>query len=511
MRQVRRKGTDPQRLVWHTADGITVQPRYGSDDVPETSGVLWDHNAWQIRVDIPAGEGNAAALTALEGGADALGFGTQVDGDLPMLLRSIPLDKTPLHWDGGDVRLLKRLANAAEALGFEPADLHGTMGPDANLESEALPAVIELSRAAESTRWRTLRVDVRPYHRGGATMVQELAFAAASTAALLSRLGDAGLRPDAIAPKLHYDICTGTSFLPEVAKLRALRHLVSQVLRAFGAADTPVFVHAETSLRSHSMLDGATNAVRASSQAVSAIVGGCNALTVAIPDRALARHLQLLLRHEAQLGVVSDPGAGAYYIEALTDALGRRAWRLMQDLEAQGGISSPRTRARMREMVRAARRRSAAAVDAGAESLVGVNIYPTPDAVPTHALPAQDGESAGLPPFRAALRFEAVRRQAAELAAHLGHRPAAYLAGPSSPLKVLARRVLESGGFEVLLRHPASADVWVRCGPDAPGAASADQVVVSVSEAADDSALNIFRGCDMPAVLERLLDRCHGH
>ena len=75
---------------------------------------------------------------------------------------------------------------------------------------------------------------------------------------------------------------------------------------------------------------------------LAAAIGGCDQLTVQ-PfgfDAHLALNVQRILKEESHLDAVADPAGGSYYIEALTDSLAREAWKLLQQVEAEGGYAA---------------------------------------------------------------------------------------------------------------------------------------------------------------------------
>ncbi len=513
--QIDNQGRDLEQLTWHSPDGFVAKPLYTHEDVPRCTGPLWSRGAWQSRVNVPAEGANKAVLAALKSGATALGLCSSKGSDLAALLQSVPLDRVPLHWAAGNATLLRRLQETTKTLGFDSTSLRGTMGCDATLVPEALHEVAALTRAANGTHWRTVRVDVRPYHQSGATIVQELAFAAGATVSLLARLTNQGLHANEIAHRLYYDVNVGTSYLPEVAKLRALRHLAAQLFQAFGSTGAPAFIHAETSQRSHSGIDPATNIVRASSQAMSAIIGGCDALTVELGDPELACRMQLILEHEAHLDLVGDPSAGAYYIEALTDELGRRAWNMLQEFEKQGGFESLLRGGSIGQMLREERRRMAAAIDTGQVALVGINAYPAPATASSIPIPTNGLGLFYQGSFRVAASIERVHRRTDKLTSLLGRRPIAhFVCANNAPrsLESLAKRVLRVGGFVVSEAGPDNAEILVLFGRAAPNPAVQPhslQVIVTTTEEPDGTELNIYPGCRMTFVLDSLLDYLH--
>ena len=127
----------------------------------------------------------------------------------------------------------------------------------------------------------------------------------------------------------------GTQYLTEIAKMRALRYLLKKIACAFALQEAQCipFIHAQTSIHYHGNQPDYTNLVRATAQAMSAVIGGCDALTV-LPfdnsDNALARrlatHVSYILEHESLFAKVADPAAGAFALEDMTLKLANAAW-----------------------------------------------------------------------------------------------------------------------------------------------------------------------------------------
>jgi len=491
--RVQSEGKDPDALRWQMPDGILVKPFYTPEDVPYTTGPLWKNGTWQIMVRVTD---NGSIKQALQGGATALSFGAGMTEPPPHLLEGVPLDKVSLHWSCSNSLLPGWLSKIAHTLraksmpGLEFSHLHGTMGRGATSIFE----VAELTKSAADTRWRTVHVDVRTFHQHGASMVQELCFAVGSAAEILTRLVDQhGLSADLVARKLFYSVSVGTSYLPEIAKLRALRHLTTQLLEAYGVKSVPICILATTSQRDHSTcLDPATNIIRGTCQAMSAILGGCDTLFIPSEDRV---PIQLLLQHEAQLGAVADPAAGAYYIESLTDLLGQRAWEMLKELEWTGGFAQALRSGYVDRMIRRARQRATNSLASGEDTLVGINAYPAPEL--SEPITIQDH----LECFRAAAPFEHLRQRVHKLSAHLGRPLIVGFVNPEAipkGLKALATRIMKVGGYTVA---PADStdDVDLRMQME-----PASEGVIILSESPAEQGPNICPGCNMIAVLDHI-------
>ncbi|MEI9971582.1 MAG: methylmalonyl-CoA mutase family protein [Ignavibacteriota bacterium] len=189
---------------------------------------------------------------------------------------------------------------------------------------------------------KAIRADL--LHESGAHAIQELGYGIAAGVERLAEL-TATLPVDTIASQVEFIFAVGPSYFIEIAKLRAARMLWAQAVSAFGATDETACrmrLHVRTPRRNKSTYDRYTNLLRATTEALSAAVGGCDSLTVD-PfgfEPHLAENVQHILKEESHLDAVADPAGGSYYIEALTDLLAREAWKLFQQVEAQGGYAA---------------------------------------------------------------------------------------------------------------------------------------------------------------------------
>jgi methylmalonyl-CoA mutase len=531
-------GTDAAAfLEWDAIDGVTLTPFLHRDDLDGVAHVsdadapppLTDPsdpgNDWRVRQDLNHPDPDAArelAVAAVEGGCTDLGLvlgppnrRTLEDDALPSIVDAIPGD-TALHLDRGPAAVLGALAletgdrpaPASIAYDSVAALATGTLG-DA---SWAFDLSVDLLAATPETT-RTLSVDLRPYHDAGASAVQELAVGLGALSETLHQCTERGVNLDALLPRLHVHAAVSTSYFVEIAKLRALRLLVPQVLDAYAetaSADASVppsdlFVQAETSRRTATVFDPHVNMLRHTTAAMAAVLGGCDTLTVRpfddcvrAPDRfgtRIARNVQLILQHEAHFDIVDDPAAGAYYLETATDQLARRAWDRFQTLEANGGLLAALRDRRAQSEIGEVRAERGRAVDDRDRVLVGTNHYPSADEILSKdesvsfcnngtKEPIQWGDSAletlrgalsdeasisalagrlaasddseidPLPAVRVTAGIEDVRRRTERHAEQTGTRPLVLLAplgppGARSARASFAQNVLGVAGFEI--------------------------------------------------------------
>jgi methylmalonyl-CoA mutase len=262
-------------------------------------------------------------------------------------------------------------------------------------------------------------------HEAGAHAIQELGYAIAAGVELLA--ARSATQPlDAAAGGIEFIMAVGPSYFMEIAKLRAARLLWAQALAAFGsndAASCAMRLHVRTPRRNKSLCDPYTNLLRVTTEALSAVIGGCDQLTVE-PfgfDEPLALSIQRILREETHLDTVADPAGGSYYIETLTDSIARAAWKLFQQVESEGGYAKALASGSIEKALAAPRAARDKAISSRRRVLVGVNNYPdlTEKKHETEALP-QPGP---LPQHRIAEPFEKIRQRTVEHALATGRYP----------------------------------------------------------------------------------------
>lgn len=266
-------------------------------------------------------------------------------------------------------------------------------------------------------------------HEAGAHAVQELGYAIAAGVELLAARS-AAQPVDAAAREMEFVMAVGPSYFVEIAKLRAARLLWAQAVAAFGSIDAescPMHLHVRTPRRNKSLCDRYTNLLRATTEALSAVIGGCDQLTIE-PfgfDDHLALSIQRILREETHLDTVADPAGGSYYIETLTDSIARAAWKLFQQVEAKGGYAKALASGSIGKALAAPCAARDKAMSSRRRVLVGVNNYPdlTEKKSETET-PQQPGP---LPQCRIAEPFEKIRQRTVEHALITGRYPKALL------------------------------------------------------------------------------------
>jgi methylmalonyl-CoA mutase len=302
-----------------------------------------------------------------------------------------------------------------------------------------------------------LSVSAVEAHEQGATAVQEVAYALAKGAALLADGRDV----------VTIGFAIGSNHFMEIAKIRSARLLWSAVASAFGVQGD-VRIHARTAGENKTLYDPYVNMLRVTTEALSAVLGGCDSLTITPCgfDAHLAENVHHILREEGHLDKVLDPAAGSYYVESLTDALSAKAWALFQAIEASGGWSAYRVSGNLAAALGTARAAKEKAVAERRRVQVGTNNYPN---LQERELPVSGDLPAG---WRQAEFFEAIRLRTERHAASTGRVPRILLLERGDLRARKARstfclNLFGCAGFEIVQSETLiDADLVVLCSAD---------------------------------------------
>ncbi|UCD16806.1 MAG: acyl-CoA mutase large subunit family protein, partial [Candidatus Zixiibacteriota bacterium] len=326
--------------------------------------------------------------------------------DLTGALKGLDLIKVPVNVQCGSCGLpyLGLLIAGAMTGGVTLSGLRGAVAMDpfeellmtGNLPMSFQDAFDEMAGMAlwsveHAPDLGTIWVHGEPFHDGGANAVQELAFALATGVVYLREMEKRGLAPEKIAPAVRFSFALGTNFFMEASKLRAARLLWYRILESCGVPEEGrvIWMHARTSRYTLTLYDPHINILRATTEALSGAIGGTDSLHVAPFDdhirpandfsRRIARNIQIIIKDEAQLTKVADPGGGSWYIEHLTNEIAKAAWSLFQTVEGMGGMAKAIEMGfPQKEVARVAEQR-AEVFATRRDIIVGTNNYPNPN------------------------------------------------------------------------------------------------------------------------------------
>jgi methylmalonyl-CoA mutase len=228
----------------------------------------------------------------------------------------------------------------------------------------------------------------------GATQDLELAYTLADGVEYVRAGIKAGLTVDRFAPRISFFWAIGMNYFMEIAKLRAARMIWAKLMKEFKPADErslSLRTHCQTSGWSLAAQDVFNNVARTMIEAMAATQGQTQSLHTNALDEALAlptdfsariaRNTQILLQQEGGATRIVDPWGGSYYVERLTYELARKAWGHIEEVEALGGMTKAIEAGIPKLRIEEAAAKTQARIDAGLQSVIGVNKFaPTDDA-----------------------------------------------------------------------------------------------------------------------------------
>jgi methylmalonyl-CoA mutase len=420
-----KEGEYEKRFVWRTPDGYHLKPYYRSEDLieldfldavpgqfPFVRGSKTENNDWLIRqdllvVDIEAS--NRDAMDILNKGVNSIGFDLTLrdsisEADLKNLLNKLPLQRTPVNFiirkQFTDV--LHYLHRHTEYAGIDPQSVRGSvtfdpLGTLASTGNFSGDMMTDFSGQIECLGFvkenlpgfRVIHVGGNLFHDAAASVTQALAFTLAQGNEYLAQLSALGSEPGEILPYLQFQFSVGSSYFMEIAKLRAARFLWSKIIEAWSAEAAlkhAMFIHTNTSAWNQAIYDPYVNMLRATTESMSAVIGGTDSLTVRPYDtpfklpqpfsKRVARNTQVVLKEEAYLDKVIDPAAGSYYIEKLTATLIEGAWKLFLQVEEKGGFHKSLIDGFIQGAIRVSAESRMNNLATRRDIMVGINQYP---------------------------------------------------------------------------------------------------------------------------------------
>ena len=452
-----------KKLVWRTNEGFNVQPMYRLEDIedlPTTNSLPGEFpylrgtrsdNDWLVRQEIEAeapAEANRIALDVLTKGVNSLGFDVQDPSaeTVATLLAGIDLSKVEVNFTCCVMKaqalaqaLVDYLAKAGAtesfcgSIDFNPLRKPLRKGVAFDRAELTDMACKLLDTVAPVKGLRVLSVNSDMLSNAGAYIYQELGYALAWGAEWLTLLTEAGRSAAEVASRIKFNMGISSNFFMELAKFRAARMLWAQIVAQYKPeceCAAKMKAHATTSRFNQTLYDAHVNLLRSQTESMSAALAGVDSITVTpfdapykTPDEfseRIARNQQHLLKEESHLDKVVDPAGGSYYVETLTVAIAKEAWKLFLEVEDKGGFLTAANEDLVQAAVRESAEKRHTDVARRKEILLGTNQYPNVNEMAAEkiaelkgALPCACADScekpAGLPTKRAASDFEALR------------------------------------------------------------------------------------------------------
>ena len=332
--------------------------------------------------------------------------GVAVDSveDMKILFDGIPLDKVTVSMtmNGAVLPVLASYIVAAEEQGVAQDQLSGTIQNDILKEfmvrntyiyppAPSMKIVGDIIAYCSENMPRYNTISISGYHmqEAGADAALEMAYTLADGKEYIRTALNAGLDIDQFAPRLSFFWGISMNFYMEIAKLRAARQLWARIVGEFtpqNPKSSMLRTHSQTSGWSLTEQDPYNNIVRTTIEAMSAVFGGTQSLhtnsfdeAIALPTEfsaRIARNTQLIIQEETGITNVVDPWGGSYMMESLTQELAVKAWSLIEEIEAQGGMAKAIETGLPKLKIEEAAARKQARIDRGEDVIVGVNKYP---------------------------------------------------------------------------------------------------------------------------------------
>jgi len=517
------KGADfDKRLVTETLDGIKLRPFYRADEVPPAAdsvvrgyGRLATRPAFREEIrETDLVTANRHAIRSLDRGAAELAVLTYPMGvpirtveNMSAFTEGVWIDSVPIHWMVGPYTrpMLGLITNEAKRRGLEPSILQGSVefdpimdrcaawaiGPVSDWKPEFYATLEALSAVPQ---FNTVTVRGSLIEKAGASLAQELAFSLGLFTEYLIAISERYDAPGVadFVRRSELRVGVGTNYFLEIAKLRAFKLLVQNVLATFGVTGVRPRFHAITTSTNKTLYDPYSNLLRATIEAMASTVGGVDSLSVAAYDQGygspeefsehLTRNTETLLLEEAHIGRVADPLGGSYAVEKMTQQYADTSWALFKEIEGQGGFVSAWEGGFIGKAIHETQARRTKQIGSRKRTIVGTTVYANPEemrlgdlrtrpvsyqvSVPTENL--TDLQHAhlhefetGVPvpctpldPFRPSWPIERLRLRVEQLVAKGGQRPLVVLAEFGDKKMRRARSMfiqgfLGAGGYEM--------------------------------------------------------------
>jgi methylmalonyl-CoA mutase len=334
--------------------------------------------------------------------------------DMRTLFSGIPLDQmsVSMTMNGAVLPVMALYIVAAEEQGVPHDKLSGTIQNDILKEfmvrntyiyppgpSLRIISDIFAYTSAEMPKFNSISVSGYHMQEAGATQDLELAYTLADGVEYVRAGIKAGLTIDQFAPRVSFFWAIGMNYFMEIAKLRAARMLWAKLMKPFNPEDArslSLRTHCQTSGWSLAAQDVFNNVSRTMIEAMAATQGQTQSLHTNALDEALAlptdfsariaRNTQIVLQQEAGATRIVDPWGGSFYVERLTYELALKAWDHIEEVEGLGGMAKAIEAGIPKLRIEEAAAKTQARIDAGAQSVIGVNKYQPTDEAPIEVL-----------------------------------------------------------------------------------------------------------------------------
>lgn len=334
------KGKPAELLSSHPEEGIEIKAAYHQSEKSHNSYGFTKSPGWTLKRNY-TNPTSKEILKDLNEGINHIGLHFDGQENFDSLTKDILFEhiKTDLTF-----------GSLAEVKAFKG---HSSINKQCDLIGQSLMTGSWLAPLTDfaplfETGTTSLFIDGKIYGECGASTIQETAFILAHLNEYIHILSSNGIRINEIQSKLSISISVQDNFFLNVAKIKVIRHLIANIFKAYdpNVNIQPIQINAESSVRHLTVNDKNNNLLRQTTQAMSAIIGGCDSISINTiatdKDRELylrmAKNIPLILQEESYLDKVVDPSEGSYYVQQLCDQLSAKSWELFQKIEKTGGL-----------------------------------------------------------------------------------------------------------------------------------------------------------------------------
>jgi len=367
-----------------------------------------------VAFDLATHRGYDSDHERVEGDVGKAGVAIDSVEDMKILFDQIPLDEmsVSMTMNGAVLPIMAFYIVAAEEQGVSPEQLSGTIQNDILKEfmvrntyiyppAPSMKIIASIFEYSSQKMPKFNSISISGYHmqEAGATADIELAYTLADGLEYIRTGLATGMKIDEFAPRLSFFWAIGMNHFMEIAKLRAGRMLWAKLVKQFEPKDDKSLAlrtHCQTSGWSLTEQDPFNNVARTCIEAAAAAFGGTQSLhtnaldeAIALPtdfSARIARNTQIYLQEETHITHTVDPWGGSYYIEKLTDEIAQKAWTLIEEVEAMGGMTKAIEEGIPKLRIEEAAARKQARIDSGQDLIIGVNKYRLDQEDPLHIL-----------------------------------------------------------------------------------------------------------------------------
>ncbi|MBT8314393.1 MAG: methylmalonyl-CoA mutase subunit beta [Maribacter sp.] len=450
------KGADfEKKLVWKNLNKIKIQPFYNAEDKQEYINNTGENsqsliNYRSITVN-SAKDGNKLALKAIEEGINGLLFTIEKEISANQLLAGIDLKEIAVSFilRTNVIEFASEFFALVQDRNISSENLHGFIDTEVisnyltkgNIGENQFDDAAKLIKSATVyPNYKVVTVSGSEYLDSGANQVQEVAYTLNSLVFLIENLIERDITVQEIFNNLNFKLGIGSEYFVEIGKFRALNSLLNEVALKYGVPEQDYSILAKTSIWSKSVTDPHTNLLRATTEAMSAILGNVDGILIDAFDKEfsepsefsdrIAGNITTILKEESYLGKVANPVDGSYYIEEVSAKIAAKALEVFKAVELNGGFYKSFESELIQTQIAEIRQEKIKLISQRRLPMVGVNKYPNlMESVASSVLSAGEQHNTRLlRPRRASLEIEAIRKKTEELVEKTKKRPVVELA-----------------------------------------------------------------------------------